>query len=187
MLEFIRKWGVNPLPDAVSDLERQLQTVSIRGRVAYGMTCLKSILTGATADATEFAPLFACLWEFTSSTDLSEWEEKVMDFYSESVLDDSEEVKTLSPENSQRLRASYAALSTSQLACIDETIEIGRGNLYAGIVGHSAATLASTMYLVQYLQAHGYSLPPVDKFLRSPFSQENQHGWGKPVDRNFFD
>ena len=187
MLDFIRKWSANSQPNAKSDLERQLQTVSIRGRVAYGATCLETILTPAVADVTEFAPLFACLWEFTSSMDLSEWEERIMDFYSESVLDDSKEIKVLSHENSQKLRASYAALSTSQLTCIDEAIEIGRGNLYAGIVGHSAATLASTMHLVRYLQAHGYPPPRVDKFLRSPFNQENQHGWGKPVDRNFFD
>jgi hypothetical protein len=186
MLNFIRKWSINSKSDALSDLERQLQTVSIRGRVAYGATCLESILTSAATDVAEFAPLFACLWKFTSSPDLSEWEEKIMDFYSESVLDNSEEINSPPPENLQRLRASYTALSTSQLACIDEAIEIGRGNLYAGVVGHSAATLASTMHLVHHLQAHGNPLPPIDKFLRSPFNQENQHGWGKPVDRSFF-
>jgi hypothetical protein len=187
MLNFIRKWDTNSQPDSISDLERQLQTVSIRGRVAYGATCLESILTSAATDVAEFTPLLACLWDFTSSTDLSEWEEKIMDFYSESVLNNSEEVSGLPSINAQRLRASYATLSASQLACIDEAIEIGRGNLYAGVVGHSADTLASTMKLVQYLQAHGRSLPPIDKFLRSPFNQENQHGWGKRVDRNFFD
>ncbi|MBJ6145336.1 hypothetical protein [Hymenobacter sp. BT559] len=187
MLNFIRKWSASSQPDAISNLERQLQVVSIRGRVAYGATCLETTLTSAATDTAQFMPLLACLWEFTSSMDLSEWEEKIMDFYSESVLDNSEEINSLSLESSQRLRANYAALSTSQLACIDEAIEIGRGNLYGGIVGHSAATLASTMHLVRYLQAHGYPLPLIDKFLRSPFSQENQHGWGEPVDRNFFD
>lgn len=186
MLDFIRKWGANSQPDSVSDLEKQLRTVSIRGRVAYGTVCLETILMSAT-DVTQFTPLLACLWEFTSSTDLSEWEEKIMDFYSESVLDNTREIKSLSLESSQRLRANYAALSTSQLTCIDEAIEIGRGNLYAGVVGHSAATLASTMHLVRYLQTHSYPLPPIDKFLRSPFNQENQHGWGKSVDHNFFD
>lgn len=187
MLDFIRKWNADSRPNAASDLERQLRTVSILGRVAYGATCLETILTSAATDASQFAPLLACLWEFTGSTDLSEWGDKIMDFYSESVLDNPGEISSLSPESSQRLRANYAALSSSQLACIDEAIEIGRGNLYAGVVGHSAATLASTMHLVRYLQAHGHPLPPIDKFLRSPFNQENQHGWGKSVDRNFFD
>lgn len=186
MLDFIRRWGVTSQPDAVSALERQLQTVSILGRVAYGATCLEVMLTSVATDVADFAPLFVCLWEFTSSSDLSEWEEKIMDFYSEAVLNNPEEINGLPPANSSRLRASYAALSTSQLACIDEAIEIGRGNLYAGVVGYSAATLASTMHLVQHLQAHSYPLPPIDKFLRSPFNQENQHGWGKRVYRSFF-
>ncbi|MGI4886487.1 MAG: hypothetical protein ACRYFR_16140 [Janthinobacterium lividum] len=171
----------------VNPLALQLQTVSIRGRVAYCTTCLEVIFAAEKLNAAAFAPLLSCLWDFTSSNDLSEWEDKAMDFYSVSILVEGfDEQQQLKADDFQRLKTSYSELSAGQLVCIDETIEVGRGNLYASTAGGSADTLASTLNIVQHMQTNNYPLPSIDRFLRSPFCEEDQHGWGKRADRSFF-
>ena len=187
MFDFIKKGFGAFRSVPVNPLALQLQTVSIRGRVAYCTTCLEVIFAAEKLNAAAFATLLSCLWDFTSSPDLSEWEDKAMDFYSDSILlEGFDEQRQLTADEFQQLKTSYSALSAGQLACIDETIEVGRGNLYAGTVGYSACTLASTLKIVQHMQTNNYPLPPIERFLRSPFCEEDQHGWGKKVDRNFF-
>jgi hypothetical protein len=187
MFDFFRNWVAKPTPQKVSRLEVQLQGISIRGRVAYCTTCLETIFIYEKIDSERFSALLSCLWEFTRSSDLSEWEEKVVDFYAESILEENtEEPNYLNTAQLQQLQASYATLSTSQHACIDEIIEVGLGNLYSDTGGYSARTLASTMQVVEYMLANGYPLPLIDKFSRLPFTKEDQHGWGKRVDRSFF-
>ena len=170
----------------VSQLELQLRTVSIRGRVAYCTACLETVFQSKHVNSTASKALLACLWEFTSSSDLSEWEEKIACFYSDSVLESENDQQNSSPSVPfQQLRDTYSALPKSLLQCIDEAIEVGRGNLYAGTVGYSECTLSSTMRVVRYMQKKDFPLPTLERFLRSPFTQED-HGWGKRVDRSYF-
>lgn len=177
-----------PSPAApVSQLELQLRTVSIRGRLAYCTTCLETAFLSEKINLDALGGLLCALWEFTSSSDLGVWEEKIINYYSESVLEEqSDEQNGLISVPFQQLKAAYSALPAGLLQCIDETIDVGRGNLYGGTVGHSADTLTPTTQVVRYMQASGYPLPPIERFLRSPFTQEDQHGWGKRVARSYF-
>ncbi|GAB2870840.1 hypothetical protein [Hymenobacter ruber] len=170
MFDFFKTVFGRPELTLVGPLEQQLRTVSITGRVAYCICCLETAFAAENINLTDVQPLLSCLWDFTSNPDLSRWEEKAVDFYSESILVDQAETH-LAPSQIQRLKEVYYALSPKLLACIDETIEVGRGNLYAGVVGYSECTLAPTMHIVRFMIEKGYHLPPIEKFLCSPFKK----------------
>ncbi|MET4105917.1 hypothetical protein [Hymenobacter sp. UYP22] len=187
MLNFIRNVFAFLHPTLLQQLEDHLKGVSITGRMAYCISCLESALASEQLHGPELENLLAHLWEFTSSTDLGDWEERIMDFLPEVILDSSQKQPAfLTVEAAKQLKKIYSVLSPSLLQCIDDIIEVGRGNLYAGTVGHSQNTLAPTMSVVRYMVAKGYALPAIDKFLRSPFSEQDSHGWGKRLDRRFF-
>ncbi|MBX0289527.1 hypothetical protein K3G63_03710 [Hymenobacter sp. HSC-4F20] len=170
-----------------SPLEVQLQMVSITGRVAYCASCLETVFAIKQLHESELEALLACLWDFTSNPDLSNWEEHIVEFLPEVVAEDSDrELNLLCQQQAENLKKIYASLPASLLRCIDSAIEVGRGNLYAGIVDHSEYTLAPTMQVVRYMLLEGYPLPSINNFLRSPFSEQNMHGWGVRVDRTFF-
>ena len=153
-------------------IEEQLKTISITGRMAYCTTCLEIIIHQDKLSQEAFSPLLAALWDFTSNPDLSDWEEKIQQFIPE-----------LSSAETNEL---YKNISSPLLTCIDEIIEVGRGNLYTGVQSYSPATLSSAMWVVWYLLAGGYPLPRMDIFQRSPFTTQGQHGWGDRVDKSFF-
>jgi hypothetical protein len=159
----------------VHQLAEQLKSVSITGRMAYAITCLEIIIRDENLNQAEFQPLLDILWNFTSNPDLSDWEELIMPFIPDSeILDQEYDYKP------------YQNLSRELLAIIDEIIEVGRGNLYAGVITHSPATLESTLQVVRYMVANKHALPLIARFQRSPFTPQDQHGWGKRLDRAFF-
>ena len=52
--------------------------ISIRGRLAFGMTCLEKLVIALESDHPLLQTnVFPKIWEFTSSDDLSEWEENI--------------------------------------------------------------------------------------------------------------
>ncbi len=162
-------------------LTEQLKLVSITGRMAYAITCLEIIIRDRKLNQTDFQPLLNALWNFTSNPDLSDWEELIMLFIPNSQFRDKEQDFSI-----PQTLLLYQALPQALLACIDEIIEVGRGNLYAGVRTHSPATLESTLQVVRYMAANDHSLPAIENFQRSPFTLQDQHGWGKRVDRAFF-
>ncbi|GAA4506313.1 hypothetical protein GCM10023172_35430 [Hymenobacter ginsengisoli] len=164
---------IQPLP--MHQLTEQLKLVSITGRMAYAITCLEIIIRDEKLNEVEFQPLLDALWDFTSNPDLSDWEELIMPFIPDSEI----------PGQKYDYKP-YQHLSQELLACIDEIIEVGRGNLYAGVRTHSPATLESTLQVVRYMLANNHPLPLIENFQRSPFTLQDQHGWGKRLNRDFF-
>lgn len=160
-------------------VEQQLKAVSITGRMAYGITCLEVIIRHDNLDKEAFQPLLAALWDFTDNPDLSIWDENIMPF----IPEDREDWPL---GGTPAISLFYQTLPPALLTCIAEIIDIGRGNLYAGVQSHSPATLASVMWVVQYMLANRYPLPQIENFQRSPFTLQDQHGWGNRVARSFF-
>ena len=149
--------------------------------MAYSITCLEIIIRAEKLNQIEFQPLLTTLWNFTSNPDLSEWEELIMPFIPDSEFKNKEQIFTI-----PQTLPFYQSLSQALVSCIDEIIEVGRGNLYAGTRTHSPATLESTMQVVRYMVTNKHALPLIERFQRSPFTLQDQHGWGKRVDRDFF-
>lgn len=168
-------------------LELQLRNVSISGRVAFCITCFEISIAQQNLNKTDFEILLTSLWDFTSNTDLSDWHERITNFIPNVVLNDPfEELDFLSLSQFNDLKSLYLLLPDDMLECIEDIFEVGSSNLYGGTGDYSEFTLRPTMSVVKYMLNNNFPLPPIEKFLRSPFNEENMHGWGKRVDRSFF-
>ena len=147
--------------------------------MAYGITCLETIIQHDNLSQEAFKPVLAALWDFTDNPDLGIWDENIMHFIPEDRVG-------LPLGGTPEISLFYQDISPALLSCIDEIIEIGRGNLYGGVQSHSPATLASTIWVAQYMLANDYPLPSIENFQRSLFTLQDQHGWGKRAPRSFF-
>ncbi len=167
-------------------MKDRLKEVSIRGRVAYGITCLEIYFAhlGLLNQPVVFKFLDT-IWQFTSSNSLDEWEEAVMDYSPRFVEKaDVSEVTLLTAEEFEQIRQLYDTLPSTLLEMIEEVIEIGRGNLYAGTTGYSEHTYTPTIHVIKLMQRKGLPLPALEPFEQSCFSES--HGWGYAREREFF-
>lgn len=63
----------------MEDVLIELRKTSIRGRMAFGITCLELACQAFTLDTPKLQQLINHLWSFTSSLDFSQWEEDLLD------------------------------------------------------------------------------------------------------------
>jgi ABC-type molybdate transport system substrate-binding protein len=144
--------------------EPTLEQVSIRGRMAYAAACIEAAIAELWQASSTTNECVRVLWEFCAAEDLSEWERTAMDVIG-SALDNG----TIAEET-----GSAVAQEAIEAAFED----VGRGNLYAGVVGRSDATLKGAVRVATLVEQLGVSLPDPSRYLGSSFDEE--HGWGRP-------
>ena len=68
--------------------KERLKKVSIRGRMALGISCLEILLESeGLIEKEEMKKLLSHLWEFTSSERLDLWEDQMMGYEPEAVFE----------------------------------------------------------------------------------------------------
>lgn len=127
-------WGLYRL-DVATDLRSALM-VSIRGRFAFALVCIERSASLLAVQSPALNELLETLWDFTSSMDLGQWESEVLARVTPMLA-------AIDGANAQE-----DALSTLpaplRRQLYDAVEEVGRGNLYGGVVGVSEATLNGT-------------------------------------------
>lgn len=150
--------------------------ISIRGRLAFGMTCLEKLVIALESDHPLLQTnVFPKIWEFTSSDDLSEWEENINEIDPVCVLDD--EVNT-------KLKELYNNLPKDIVSTIGDVISIGTENLYGGTNNNSPSTLEPLNSIIKRMIKLNIPLPDIMPFKKSSFSEF--HGWGENRERNYY-
>lgn len=153
--------------------EADIEPISIRGRVAFGVACLENVCWSWGLVGKEFDQLLKKFWDFTESLDLCRWER---------------EVAALIPDTIQELAQLYptAGLTPEQVgilfALLQTVWEIAIGNAYGAF--RSGFTLLPTLDLVGLMQDADVYPPDIRPFKKSPVSEDG--GWGRPVPRSFF-
>jgi hypothetical protein len=153
----------------------KIETISIRGRLAFGATCFERALKHYNARTEQMNKLLLAIWQFTASEKLDQWEQNMRKF----LVDDYQ-----LQEFSHKYDVSFLQEKEQQFLyeLIDNVIEIGMGNLYAGYV--SKYTLNPTIKVAELMEREGIALPTLENFKRSKASEA--HGWGNCVDKSFF-
>lgn len=114
---------------------------------------------------------------FTSTSDLGEWEERVVDRVTP-LLDAVEGRGRVDSD-------SLVGLPEPLRRMLYHVIEdVGRGNLFGGVQGRSEVTLLGAVQVAEIAESAGIAVPALGPFRRSPFSE--YHGWGDRHDRLFF-
>jgi hypothetical protein len=179
------------LPDGVA---QAVARISIRGRMALGARCFDDVCAHFGIAAPEVRALSDYFWSYTDAEDLGAWES---DF--PLAASDAWELMVVVADPSKTLGAGWdqtpdpigqvlpvflglpLVVVTMMVIIFDD---IGRGNLYSGVVDHSPATRDATLRVLACVQQLGLPLPDLAPFLRSPFTEAN--GWGEPRPREFF-
>jgi hypothetical protein len=161
-----------------SSLESTLKKISIRGRLAYGATCLENALKhyGIKTDLLE-KEVLPLIWAFTSSTNLSEWDDAINEIDPVCVLDEN--------DHNDPLLELYQNLPPEVVDMISDVIEIGTRNLYGGTESYSPSTLETLNRIILKCMSLQINLPELEAFKKSSFSE--YHGWGFERDRSFFE
>jgi hypothetical protein len=150
------------LPD-LDDLRRGLESVSIRGRMAFAVDSVQAWVDQDGFDGPALRSLLELMVEFCSSADLGDWDRKCIEAAASSMIRE----ETGSP---------------SLVEAVDAAIEdVGRGDLFGGVIGVSLTTLNGALRVARLAAAAGVSLPSLGSYAFSSFDEV--HGWGLEIHR----
>jgi len=159
--------------------------------MALGVKCLEiKLKKAALIEKEEIIKVLSCLWDFTSSKQLDKWEEQILDFEPESLIEDVEknnfeDFKYLTKEEATRYYNLYKDSSNGLAEMISWVIEIGRGNLYGGTGKFSEWSLNPTIEVLKIMERNNLTIPELGKFEKSKYSEF--HGWGIEREKSFFE
>lgn len=167
----------------------QLRRLSIRARVAYCVRCLELATSRLAPKSARMQDIIAQLWKYTSATRLDDWTGEVELPWNESDLVDVDESGSFIAPSYDELGdvAGTSEIATARAllyGLIDATREVCTGNLFSGTRDFSPCTLDPTLTVVDLMQRNGLEPPPIERFARSTFDDDD--GWGFPQSRDFF-
>jgi hypothetical protein len=150
-----------------------IDPMSIRARVALGITCLEKLCAEWGLLSGKMPDLLAALWGFTSSDRLDEWDGRVAAFVPETA---SELLVVIDQEfvAPQRLELLLEMLKAVHA--------IGGENLYGGFV--SEFTREPTERALELMSKAQVPTPNVTPFAKSTVLECG--GWGRPRPASFF-
>lgn len=158
--------------EASEHIETFFESVSVRGRVAYGAACLEKTVDALQARTPKMSEFLETLWGFTSAILFDEWEEKAKAFSVGSIEAFS---KLFCLEGLEEPDLSFLYQVQK------EALEAAFANLSGGQPGF---TMEPTIRLVKLMWKNGFDLPSMKPFRLSSFSESS--GWGDPRKPEFF-
>ncbi len=159
----------------------QLKLVSIRGRMAYGIACLKQVLKQTNNNQPILHLLLDRLTEFVEKDRLDLWEQRIGEVVPYAILDTHpdnifENYKTISVEEVLKLKTLYESMPNAITDLIDDVVNIGESNLYGGVDQYSQNTLDAILAVLEKMKNLALNPPDIMPYLSSPFSENG--GWG---------
>ena len=136
------------------------KTISIRGRIAYGIMCAESYALSMYPDR-DWRPLFQVLWSI-SRDDVywDEWASAVIDRLPDMVLsDDPRDWEETDPEVLEQCRALYQGMPEAFNRIISSIVDIEEADAYTVVEGHGAAALEGLQDVIDVMRAEGVELP----------------------------
>ena len=141
------------------------------------INCLENIIEKTQSHSLEVDKLINLLWFFVETDDLGNWDNLIKE--KESYLVRCSKNKNDLPNDSE-----FSKVPNFILMMFVKAIEIGTSNLYGGTESFSHWTLTPTLDVLKLALENGFSIPPIESFEKSSFSEF--HGWGNSVSREFF-
>ena len=162
-------------------LRRSLETISIRARMAFAVSC---ILLGAEQEGVKnpkFVAALELLMAFTASTNFYDWDTRISSDlgYVLDLIEDLEENRV--PECPHH-ESDYADVPIVVLGMLSDAAEIGLSELYGGLMHGSPQTLELVLKIYRNCNACGWPTPQISAFHKFSFDQES--GWGSPISRD---
>lgn len=136
------------------------KTISIRGRIAYGIMCAESYALSKYPDR-DWKSLFQVLWGI-SCDDVywDEWASDVIDRLPEIVFsDDPRDHEETDPVALEQYRALYQGMPEAFNRILSDIVDIEEADAYTVVEGHGAEALESLLDIVDAMRDEGVALP----------------------------
>jgi hypothetical protein len=173
-------------------IEGKIKKISIIGRVALSIECLKMYSQAIGVYKTkEIEFIEELLWEFVEGSEkIEDWFEKVRDVEPSTIIDskergEQEEHKTISLAKFEALYTFYQSIPKYLVDLIEDALYIGYANMYGDTGEYSQSSFNAIIRVLEILSEAGLKLPTLAKYEKSVY--EEKHGWGNYRDRIFFE
>lgn len=162
-------------------IEEKFKNISIKGRVAYGISCLERALICYSCTLKNWEWVLEKIWEFTSIEYLDDWFYEMAEFLPDSLLEDNEyipeEFEYITEKQFYILLELYQKESNQVINQIFNLIfEMGTFDLYSRLENYSPNTLICLEKINNIMVLNNIELPSVANFIR--YSYYENKGWG---------
>ena len=165
------------------DLNR-LSNISIRGRVAFSLCCLNTLIKKFKLDDLEWEFLFEKLWQYTSTKYLDEWHMEFAEYIPETIMHydkyDKNDFEYVTDDLFNRLRILYSELNEDVKEIINLVFYMGTIELY-GKVQKRGKSFEYFEEIIRLMIKYKVSLPRISQFEKYEFDKGD--GWGDMIKR----
>jgi hypothetical protein len=168
----------------------KFKDISIRGRFAFGLTCLENLIAYYNLDSEELDSLIGGFWQFTEAEYVDSALPYLVEANPKVILDDYQlyqqgkiafdQIGLQELQNPAEFKKRYELLKDlpESIKELKDTLEsIVSIELYGKVVGYSGKTYQYTLDIIKLMQAFPETLmPQVEDYTFSSFGQSN--GWG---------
>ncbi|AEA42353.1 hypothetical protein [Fluviicola taffensis] len=158
----------------------EIEKISIRGRVAFGILCLEMFIKHLNYDFSKWKIIIDELWSFTNSN-IGLWHEKISEMTPFSILEEipfeKKGCECINEKKHNELQLLYKNSNAEILKIINLIFDIGTRDSYSSISNFSPDTIKYLNEIISILEQNSIQLPNEKLFINQSIS-ENQ-GWGK--------
>lgn len=160
---------------------KNLEIISIRGRMAYVICLFERMLIHYNYNKQNWTKVLEKLWEYTSVEYLDDWMYEFAEYLPESILEDClDDFEFITTEEYEHLYKLYSESSTDVCHFIKLMFELGSIDLYSKLVDNSPNTLKKVEEAVELLKKNKINSISIEPFKQYSFKERN--GWGERFD-----
>lgn len=151
------------------------KTISIRGRIAYGIMCAESYALARFPER-DWKPLFQVLWGI-SQDDVywDEWASDIIDRLPETVFsDDPRDHEETDPAVLERYRALYQGMPDTFNRILSDIVDIEEADAYTIVEGHGAEALECLLDIINVMREEGVALPDTEAVVSMTFEGDGR-------------
>ncbi|WP_291725841.1 hypothetical protein [Bernardetia sp.] len=159
-----------------------IKKISIKGRVAMGIACLKYMLPATIYTEPLYKVLsFLNRFIYDPNIDIADWEELSAEIIPDVILNMSysDEFTLISQAEYLSFKMLYQDIGENSCLVIDKIVDIASIHFYSAIPSYSPETLKLVEEILEICKAETGSLPNLDLYKKCRFSKN--HGWGEVI------
>lgn len=163
--------------------KNEFKKISIRGRVAFAICCLESIIMACRYDINDWSVLLNKLWLIAELEDVSDWLYITAECLPENILEaasyDYGSFQYINEDEYEQLYKLYSECKEDIWELIEIIFDLGTAQMYSNIKGFSEETLSEIEKVITFMKAKNINMPSVSQFRMLLYYD----GWGETFDR----
>ncbi len=160
--------------------KNDFKNISLKGRVAYVISCFENVLLSLKCDISNWKMVLEYMWQFTSSQDLEAWNVQMAEIIPENLFEfktfEEHDFEYLEEIQFKYLYNLYQNIDTRINYIIRQILYLGSSHSYSLIIDYGQESLEELDRIVKFMINNCFELPNIDAFLK--YSIKENKGWG---------